>query len=80
MEFPELLILQLIAQQPMYGYEIVGAIRLRSEEALSIGEGSIYPILHRLEKRKLIRGRRENVKGAKPRHLQTNPTRSQAAR
>ena len=45
---PELLILQLIAEGEKYGYELVRLIRLRSKEQFSLGEGSIYPILHSL--------------------------------
>lgn len=60
---PELVILQLLARQPMYGYELVQAIRLRSGEVLEFGEGSIYPTLHKLEKRGLLSGRRETVNG-----------------
>lgn len=46
---PELLVLRLLAQREMYGYEIVAAIRTQSGDVLRFGEGCIYPILHRLE-------------------------------
>src|SRR6476620_2174702 len=45
---PELLILRLVARQPMYGYEIVQAIRLSTDDVLRFGEGCVYPVLHRL--------------------------------
>lgn len=60
---PELLILRLLAGRPQYGYELVQAIRSASGEELSFGEGCIYPILHRLEKQKLLAGKRETVNG-----------------
>jgi PadR family transcriptional regulator, regulatory protein PadR len=46
---PELLLLRLLAERPMYGYQLVQAIREASDAALEFGEGCVYPILHRLE-------------------------------
>ena len=60
---PEMLILQLIARRPMYGYELVQAIRSASAEGLDFGEGCIYPILHRLESQSLLKSSRELVAG-----------------
>ena len=47
---PELLILKLLQAREMYGYEIVQAIARQTGEAVSPGEGVIYPLLHALEK------------------------------
>ena len=60
---PELLILRLLAEREMYGYEIVQGIRLRSGNAVQFGEGVIYPLLHSLQKRRLLAIRREKVNG-----------------
>ena len=60
---PELLVLKLLARQPMYGYEIVQAIRLASDEVLAFGEGCVYPILHRLEAEGCLAACREQVSG-----------------
>lgn len=60
---PELLVLALVARRPMYGYQIVQAIKARSAEALAFGEGCIYPILHKLERESLLTSRREVVGG-----------------
>jgi len=60
---PELLILQLLARQPMYGYELVQAIKRATKSTLVFGEGCIYPILHRLERDGLLLGQRELVHG-----------------
>jgi PadR family transcriptional regulator PadR len=60
---PELLILRLVAERPMYGYEIVAAIRESSGEALSFGEGIVYPILHALEEDGLLATRRTTANG-----------------
>jgi PadR family transcriptional regulator PadR len=60
---PELLILQLLKRQPMYGYELVQNIRLRSGSVLEFGEGCIYPVLHRLEREKALVSQKEEVGG-----------------
>jgi PadR family transcriptional regulator, regulatory protein PadR len=60
---PEMLILGLLARQPMYGYELVQAISSSTAGALEFGEGCIYPILHRLEADSLLIAKRETVSG-----------------
>jgi len=60
---PELLILRLLARQEMYGYEIVRAVRLVTGEAISLGEGVIYPVLHGLERSGALKARRKAVNG-----------------
>lgn len=60
---PELLILQLLRDQEMYGYEIVQAIRSRSDEVIAVGEGVVYPVLHALEGEGALRSRRKTVNG-----------------
>ena len=60
---PEMLILHLLDERPMYGYELVQAIRAASGERLEFGEGCIYPILHRLEAQELLASERQAVAG-----------------
>jgi PadR family transcriptional regulator PadR len=60
---PELLILQLLDDRPMYGYELVQAIRAATGDRLEFGEGCVYPILHRLEAQGLLDSRRQAVAG-----------------
>ena len=47
----ELLILKTLALEPRHGWGISERIRQVSGEALSIRQGSLYPALHRLERR-----------------------------
>ena len=60
---PELLILSLLSRRPMYGYELVQAIRRSTRGALEFGEGCVYPTLHRLEAEEMLSARRETVGG-----------------
>lgn len=70
---PEMLILRLLSQEEMYGYQLVEAIRRRSEETFQFGEGSLYPILHKLAASGYLTSRREVV-GGRPRHYyRTSP-------
>ncbi len=60
---PELLLLRLLEQQEMYGYQLVRSIRQVTDEAISLGEGVIYPALHGLERNGALKSRRKAVAG-----------------
>ena len=60
---PELLLLRLLEQREMYGYELVKAIKLVTGEAISLGEGVIYPVLHSLERGGALKAKRKKVDG-----------------
>jgi len=53
----ELLILACLRDGPAHGYEIALAVERDSRGAFAFQHGTLYPILHRLEKGRLIRGR-----------------------
>ena len=52
----EPIVLSLVDDKPMYGYEIIQVVNQRSGEAFQWKEGSLYPCLHRLEAAGLVRG------------------------
>ncbi|MEO8467446.1 MAG: PadR family transcriptional regulator [Gammaproteobacteria bacterium] len=60
---PELLVLRLLCNREMYGYEIVKAVRLVTGEAIGLGEGVIYPVLHWLEESGAVKAKRKAVNG-----------------
>lgn len=60
---PELLILRLLVEREMYGYELVQAIEAATGRAITLGEGVVYPVLHALEARGCLRSRRKAVSG-----------------
>lgn len=60
---PELLVLRMLADREMYGYEIVKAVRLVTAEAIGLGEGVIYPVLHGLEETGALKPKRKSVNG-----------------
>ena len=51
----DLLILKTIAREPLHGWGISKRIQLLSGDILSVGQGSLYPALHRLEHQGWIR-------------------------
>jgi transcriptional regulator len=64
----DLLILQTLAPGPMHGWAVAQRIQQVSRNVLEIGQGSLYPALHRLEYKGWIRaewGESENNRRAK---------------
>ncbi len=51
----DLLILKAVSVEPMHGWAISDRIRRVSRDALQVPQGSLYPALHRLERRGWIR-------------------------
>ncbi len=64
----DVLILKALAWGPLHGYAITNLIRLQSDEALLVEEGTLYPALWRLENKGLLSaewGLSENNRKAK---------------
>src|SRR5579871_3389549 len=53
----DLLILRTLALEPQHGWAISERVQQLSSDALRIQQGSLYPALHRLERRGLIKAR-----------------------
>jgi transcriptional regulator len=52
----DLLILKTLAREPLHGWGISKRIQALSDDILSVGQGSLYPALHRLEHQGWVRG------------------------
>ena len=52
-----LLLLGLIGQREMYGYELVAELRRQTDAVIDLPEGTVYPALRRLERQGLVAGR-----------------------
>jgi PadR family transcriptional regulator len=64
----DLLILRTLALEPMHGWGIAQRIQQVSNDVLQVGQGSLYPALHRLEYKGWIKaewGPSENNRRAK---------------
>ncbi|MBN1806675.1 MAG: helix-turn-helix transcriptional regulator [Sedimentisphaerales bacterium] len=53
-------VLEILSRGQMYGYELSQAVEQRSGEILTLGKGTLYPLLYNLEAKKLIKGRWES--------------------
>ena len=64
----DLLVLKVVALEPMHGWAIAQRIRQVSNEVLQVNQGALYPALHRLEQQGWIEaewGESENNRRAK---------------
>jgi transcriptional regulator len=64
----EMMVLKALARGPMHGYGVAEWIENTSQQVLRVEEGALYPALHRLELRGLLKaewGASENNRRAK---------------
>ena len=50
-------VLEILSRGQMYGYELSQAIEQRSGDILTLGKGTLYPLLYNLEAQKLVKGK-----------------------
>ncbi|SHJ89341.1 PadR family transcriptional regulator [Hespellia stercorisuis] len=49
-----MLVLRLLSDKDMYGYEIIDTLDQRSQNVFQLKAGTLYPLLHTLENQKLL--------------------------
>ncbi len=62
----DLLILRVVSSGPIHGYAIARRIEQISEDVLTVQQGSLYPALHRLEKKAFITSDWQTGETSKP--------------
>jgi PadR family transcriptional regulator PadR len=67
----ELIVLHLLSAGEAYGYEIVSKVTARTNGALEITDGTLYPVLYRLERGGLVAVRWETPNRGVPRKYYT---------
>ena len=80
------IVLAILARGESYGYEIIQEVRAVSRGELEWTDGMLYPVLHRLERKGLIRsrwvapegGRRRSTTGSRAGERPSSPPRSDA--
>ena len=60
-------VLEILSRGPMYGYELSRAIEQRSGDILTLGKGTLYPLLYNLEAKKLVKGKWETTDSGRER-------------
>lgn len=58
-----ILVMSVLKGQDLYGYKIIRELEIRSENVFEMSEGTLYPILHSLEKEKFLVSYWEEVDG-----------------
>mgnify|MGYP001598696145 CR=1 FL=1 len=65
----DMVVLAALAARPAHGYGIIQEIRDRSGGAFDLPEGTIYPVLHRLEEAGFLASRWTDGKGRRKRRV-----------
>jgi DNA-binding PadR family transcriptional regulator len=65
-----LLILRLCAQRDMYGYQLIKAMDEGSGGVFRFSEGTLYPVLHSLEKERQLKAYWQDMGGRKRKYYQ----------
>jgi len=60
-------VLEILSRGRMYGYELSEAIEAKSQKILTLGQGTLYPLLYNLEAQKLVRGQWETTPSGRKR-------------
>ncbi len=63
----EMILLKLVSERPMYGYELVSTLEKRAGDQFQLKEGTLYPVLYRLENDGFIESRWETLERGVPR-------------
>ena len=63
----EMVLLKLLSTREMYGYEIISALQERSKGEFLLKDGTLYPVLYRLEQAGYIKPRWETPERGVPR-------------
>lgn len=63
----ELILLKLLSEEDMYGYQISSALEERSRNEFKLKEGTLYPVFYRLEDAGFIKARWETSGRGNPR-------------
>lgn len=58
-----MLILRLLSEKDMYGYEMIDTLRKRSENVFELKAGTLYPLLHSLEDKNHLTSYEKEVSG-----------------
>ncbi|MCI8634779.1 MAG: PadR family transcriptional regulator [Eubacterium sp.] len=58
-----MLLLKLLSEKDMYGYEMIETLRQRSENVFELKAGTLYPLLHQMEEKSLLTSYEDDASG-----------------
>ncbi len=76
----DMLLLTIVEDGPFHGYAVIEELRRRTDGAIDLPEGTIYPALHRLERAGLLTSAWTEVGGRRRRSYTLTPPGRTAAR
>lgn len=65
-----MLLLRLLSEKDMYGYEMIDTLRKRSENVFELKAGTLYPLLHSLEEKIFLTSYEQEVSGKTRKYYQ----------
>ena len=68
-----MLILRLLSEKDMYGYEMIDTLKKRSENVFELKAGTLYPLLHGLEEKPFLNSYEQEVLGKVRKYYQITP-------
>ena len=68
-----MLILRLLSEKDMYGYEMIDTLKKCSENVFELKAGTLYPLLHGLEEKKFLNSYEQEVLGKVRKYYQITP-------
>ena len=70
----DMLLLAIIEDGPRHGYAVIDELRARTDGAIDLPEGTVYPALHRLERAGLVSSRWADAEGRRRRTYRITST------
>ena len=68
-----MLILRLLSEKDMYGYEMIDTLKKRSENVFELKAGTLYPLLHGLEEKQFLNYNEQELLGKVRKYYQITP-------
>lgn len=59
----DMLVLKLLELEPKYGYQLISEMKEKSKDIFVLKEGTLYPVLYRLEDEQLVESRWSEPEG-----------------
>ena len=68
-----MLILRLLSEKDMYGYEMINTLKKRSENEFELKAGTLYPLLNDMEEKQFLNSYEQEVLGKVRKYYQITP-------
>ncbi|MFZ0529101.1 MAG: helix-turn-helix transcriptional regulator [Propionicimonas sp.] len=70
----DLLVMSILSHGPTHGYAVIEELSRRSNETIDVPEGTLYPVLHRLEEGGYLTSEWSEVKGRRRKVYRLSPS------